>query len=372
MGLAFVERLMSGILDYARDHGDWSFARVPEALSPSIDWLVEWPGDAAFALITNERDAGLARALKIPIVNLAGHLQDAGVPSVTVDHRAIGVMAAGHLIERCFKRFGYYGVEGKSYSDERLSGFSQAVAESGGFCDVLLVGNFEARPVPWVDQQEELESWLKGLVPPVGVMASTDLRAGMVVDACQRLGLRVPEDVAVIGVDNDPVACEFRDPQLSSVSRNDHRVGYEAAKLLDDLVHGRTGVGTSIRIAPDLVVSRKSTQVMAVEDREVAEVLHLMEEMLDQPFGVEVLMANRQISRRRLEQRFKACLGCGPAEYLNRKRVERAKVILLEDGHCSLTDVSVACGFTELRRFREVFRRFTGMSPAEFRDGGGD
>ena len=367
MGLAFVERLMHGILDYAKERGGWSFTRLPELLSPSIDWLQHWPGDGAFILVTNPEDAAMAHLLSIPVVNLAGHLEASGLPTVTVDHHAIGILAAEHLLARRFQRFGYYGICGKWYSLQRRLGFSETVGRAGGSCKVLEVRDLSLRPGKWVDQQEELARWLKTLVPPVGVMASTDLRAGMVLDACQRLGLRVPEDIAVIGVDNDPVACEFCHPPLSSVSRNDREVGYQAARFLDGLIHGKVSKAESLLIPPDSVVQRKSSEVMAVEDPEVAAVVEAIRSRLHQPFGVEGILGNVSISRRRLEQRFRESLGRTPAVFLNEQRVERAKKLLAGKDRIALTTIAAACGFTELRRFRQVFQRVTGQSPADFR-----
>ena len=367
MGLAFVERLMHGILDYAGEVGGWTFTRLPEMLSPSIDWLRDWPGDGAFVLITNPEDAAMAHRLSIPVVNLAGHLEASGLPAVTVDHHGIGVLAAEHLLARRFQRFGYYGIRGKWYSLQRRLGFTETVGQAGGSCKVLEVRDLSLRPGKWVDQQEELARWLKTLVPPVGIMASTDLRAGMLLDACQRLGLRVPEDVAVIGVDNDPVACEFSQPPLSSVSRSDREVGYQAARFLDGLIHGKVSRAESLLIPPDGVVQRKSTEIMAVEDPEVAAVVEAIQSRLHQPFGVEGILGNVAISRRRLEQRFRESLGRSPAVFLNEQRVERAKKLLAGPERTSLTDVAAACGFTELRRFRQVFQRIAGQSPADFR-----
>jgi LacI family transcriptional regulator len=169
---------------------------------------------------------------------------------------------------------------------------------------VLEVEPLEQRTLHWVDQQEELEDWLATLEPPVGVMASTDLRAGMVLDACQRLSLRVPEDVAVIGVDNDPVACEFRAPRLSSVSRNDYEVGFRAAEFLHRLIQGEPMEKPVILVPPDGVVSRRSTEVLAVEDPLIAGIVQSIASRLHEPFGVDGLLSGRNLSRRRIEQRF--------------------------------------------------------------------
>ncbi len=367
MGLAFVERLMHGILTYAQQCGGWAFTRLPEMLSPSIDWLGKWNGDGAFVLVTEDRDAELASRLSIPLVNLASHLETLAVPSVTVDHHGIGVMAAEHLLERRFRRFGYYGIQGKWYNQERREGFVQTIHEHGGSCEVLEVVNLQEHPDAWENQQDQLESWLRGLTTPVGIMASSDLRAGMLLEACRRVGLRVPEEVAIIGVDNDPVACEFSQPQLTSISRNDHRVGFEAAAMLHRMILGETPAPVSLRIPPDRVVARKSTEVLAVDDPEVAVLIQCMRERFHEPVGMENLVGNSVLSRRRLEQRFRATMDISPAVFLNQLRVEHAKKLLARKPAFALADIAAQCGFRDPRRFRIVFMRLTGITPAACR-----
>lgn len=366
-GLAFLERLVRGILQYAEQHGQWTFTRLPEALSPSLQWLRHWPGDGAFVLVTNPTDARIARTLKLPVVNLAGHLADPGVPTVTVDHRATGRLAAEHLLERRFRRFGFYGTRGKWFSAQRREGFRERVLAAGGTCALLEVEDLLSPRSKWTDQEAELTQWLRQLQPPVGILASTDLRAAMVLDACQRLGLRVPEQVAVIGVDNDVVACELCQPPLTSVSRNDWLVGWEAARLLDQLISGSAQGPLVRRIPPDGVVQRRSTDTLAIEDPVLARAVQHIREHLHQPFGVERLVEHCGLSRRRLEHRFQQALGCSPYAFIVAQRVERAKQLLASPQPKTLTAVATACGFTELRRLRLVFRRLTGLSPAQFR-----
>jgi LacI family transcriptional regulator len=367
LGIAFMERLLQGILDYAREHGGWVFTRMPERLNPSIDWLAHWQGDGAFAVITTAADAKVARTLRMPVVNLTAYLAEPGVPTVMVDHEAAGRLAAQHLIERRFQRFGYYGTRGISYSELRRGGFAAAVAKASGRCSVLEVPATLSVRQRWNRQEEELARWLRTLQPPVGVMASTDLRASMIADACARLGLRVPEDVAVIGVDNDPVVCEFGHPPLSSVSRNDAEVGRRAAALLDRLMRGALPPKQPLLIAPDGVVARRSTQTLAIEDPHVAAAVRHIREHLHEPFGVERILGLSPVSRRRLEHRFRRSLGCTPYAFITRLRVERAKELLAGPEKRTLTEISTACGFSEPRRFRLVFQRQTGATPAHYR-----
>lgn len=367
MGLAFIERLQQGILDYARARGGWTFTRLPEMLSPSIDWLRHWPGDGAFVLLTSAADARVARALPMPVVNLAGHFADPGVPSVTVDHQAIGRLAAAHLLERRFTRFGFYGIRGKWFSTQRRDGFCAATRAARGEVDVFEASALVGPGTRWTDQQKELTGWLRRLRTPVGIMASSDLRAGMVFEACATLTLRIPEDVAIIGVDNDPVACEFCQPPLSSVSRNDVRVGYEAAALLDRLIRGGAPPKKPILVPPDAVVQRRSTETWAIEDVQVASAVKFIREHLAENFGVERLLKESELSRRRLEHRFRETLGRSPYAFINDLRVAQARRLLAAQDGRNLADIAAECGFREVRRLRLVFQKLTGMKPSRYR-----
>jgi len=366
IGLAFLERLVRGMLDYSREQENWMFTRAPEALSPSIEWLRDWPGDGAFILVTTPEDRAIARKLRMPVVNLAGHLAEAGVPSVTVDHFQIGQVAAEHLLERRFRRFGFYGTRAKWFSVQRCEGFVGAVRRAGCSCTVLEVEDMLRAGTKWTDEEKQLEKWLRQMTPPVGILASTDLRATMLLDVCHRLGLRVPEEVALVGVDNDVVACELCDPPLSSVSRNDWKVGWIAGELLSRLMEGAPESG-SIKVAPEGVIPRRSSETLAIEDPEIAAIVQRIRQDLDQPFGVERLLEGCGLSRRRLEHRFRLALGCSPYAFINAQRVERAKRLLTDGSRKQLTKIAADCGFRELRRFRIVFRRLTNLTPGEYR-----
>lgn len=368
---AYLERVSRGIIDYARQHCDWTFTRVPEMLSPSVDWLRHWPGDGAFVLATNTRDARLARALRFPVVNLAGRMPDVGVPTVTVDYAATGRLAAEHLLERHFRRFGFFGTRGQWFSEQRRDAFSERIRREGHKVEVLEMDDLFSAKSRWTNQEEMLDKWLRRFHPPFAIFACSDLRAIMVNDAAQRLGLRVPEDVALIGVDNDQVACELCQPPLTSVTRNDWKVGWEAAALLDRLMRGDSPkLPPPLRVPPDSVVARRSTDTLAVEDAQIAELAHYVRSHLHQAFGVERLLERSKMSRRLLETRFKECLGRSPYTFIIEERVELARKLLLAPEKRTLTDIGAACGFSELRRFRIAFQSVAGISPAEFRHKG--
>ena len=367
LDIVFVERLLPGILDFARDQGGWVFTRIPERLTSSFEWLRNWEGDGAFVLISNKTDVKVAQSLPIPIVNVGGYVKDARVPTVTLDQQMVGRLAAEHLLARRFHRFGYYGVRGLWYSEQRRIGFETALLAAGYKCSSIESTNLIRSPWDWRRVGGQLARWLRSLQPPVGIMASWDLRAQMLSEACTMIGLRVPEDVAIVGVDNDPIACEFCIPQLTSVSRNDREVGWQAANLLSQLLEGKRSLKLPILIPPDRVVARRSTDTLVIEDAEVARIVQQVRDHLNEVFGVERILRLSPLSRRQLEQRFRRSVGSSPYAFLNELRVERAKLLLAQSHKRALTTVASECGFSELRRFRMVFRRITKLSPAEYR-----
>jgi LacI family transcriptional regulator len=367
LDVVFVERLLPGILEFARNQGGWVFTRVPERLAPSFEWLRNWEGDGAFVLIGNKADVKIARSLPMPIVNVGGYVQDVRIPTVTLDQQMVGRFAAEHLLARRFHRFGYYGVRDLWYSEQRRVGFEDALRVAGYTSSSMESTSLIGSPRDWRRVSGELARWLRSLRPPVGIMASWDLRAQMLSEACAMMGLRVPEDVAIVGVDNDPIACEFCIPQLSSVSRNDWQLGWQAANLLSQLIEGKRPPKLPILIPPDGVVARRSTDTLVVEDPEIAEIVQLLRSQLNEVFGVERILRLTSLSRRQLEHRFRRSVGSPPYAFLNELRIERAKVLLAGPRKQTLTKVASECGFKELRRFRLVFRRLTKLSPAEYR-----
>jgi LacI family transcriptional regulator len=284
-----------------------------------------------------------------------------------VDQEAIGRLAAEHLLDCGFRRFAYHGLERVWSSEQRKQAFIKHVSRRGGECSVLEVPSSIGRRHSWSDWQEPLQQWLKTLKPPVGLMAVHDRRATMVLDACGRVGLRVPDDVAVIGADNDEVSCEICHPPLSSIARNDWRLGREVAMLLDRLMSGKRAPKSDVLVPPEGVVRRRSTDVVAIEDPHVAVVVRFIQEHLSQPFGMESLAPLVPISRRWLTYRFRECLGLTPHEFICRARVDLARQLLAGARRLPLKEISSACGFSEPRRFRVVFQRLTGTTPAEYR-----
>jgi len=368
--ISHLEGATEGIAEFARRHGRWRFAvwtESTESFAVSMRSLRGWRGDGVIALVDSESEAVEARELNLPVVNISGALRDAGLPRVMVDHEAVGRLAAEHLLECGFRRFAFYGLEGPWYTELRKKGFVSRIEANGLPCTVYTISAGLAGGHPWHHGSDELEEWLSKLDCPIGLMASTDHRARMALEACNRIGLRVPTDVGIIGVDNEELLCGFCEPSLSSVSRSNHQVGFEAAALLDRLMRGQKPPAHDILIPPDRVVQRQSTDIVGVDDPNVAAAVGFIREHLDRQFGVKQIAAHVSISRRCLEQGFRTQLGCTPYEYLSRLRVERAKQLLASSRRMKISQVARACGFSNALQLRRAFHRALGMTPQKYR-----
>ena len=367
-GVAHLERTLHGVQRYATERGHWSLVISPEAHFLPVSSLAGWDGDGVIAMINTEDDACVAKSLGVPVVNISGAMEDAGLPRVRVDYRTAGQMAAEHLLDSGFRRFAYYGLRDFWYAEQYGAGFSQRVAQYGAECALHESPPSIGAAKPWQQGQAELEKWLTSLTTPVGMAASHDNRARMVIDACQRLNLRVPDDVAVIGLNNDTLSCEYCNPPLSSVARNGEEVGYRAAKLLEEMIEGAPPPSRDILIEPVGVVKRASTDVLAIEDPQLSRAVHFIQDNVGKPFGVQEVISHTNVSRRWLEYAFQKWLRRTPHGFICETRVAHAQKLLASSDELSYSDVARACGFSSNKRLNVVFRRVTGISPREFRE----
>lgn len=360
-------RVLEGVADYVSEHTNWTLDINTHGSNYSLQTLAGWTGHGVLAQLSTHAQLRAARKLKASVVNMAGTLHNTGFPQVMVDQEAVGRLAAKDLLRRGFRRLAYYGQRGKWFSQQRKRGFIEEVKLAGGTCAVFDSPSNSNSKSPWYLWTERLKQWITTLDPPFGVMAVHDYWARMVLDACQQLRLRVPHDVALIGVDNDEIVCNFCEVPISSVARNARQEGYEAASLLDRLMSGKRPPKSDILISPEGIVHRLSTDMEAIENPHVAAAVHLIRERLGESFGVELLDKHIPVSRRYLYYHFKKCLNCTPYQYINQARVERAMQLLSSPKKLQLQQVAQACGFSETRRLRVVFEQITGVSPAEFR-----
>ena len=218
----------------------------------------------------------------------------------------------------------------------------------------------------WEEEQEAIAAWVLSLPRPVGVMACNDDRGQQVLDACRRVNVLVPEEVAVIGVDNDEILCSLSSPPLTSVDINTVQVGFEAAALLDRLMAGRRPPAEPFLLPPRGVVPRESTDVLATDDRELAAAIRFIRDHACDGLRVKELVRKTGLSRRALERRMEKLLGRSPKEEITRVQIERAKRLLTETDLSAAT-VAEKCGYSQPKYFSQVFHGKVGLPPGAYR-----
>lgn len=377
VGSVFGQRIFRGISAFMRHQPVEPFDLDWLSATPGLE-LRGWNGQGIIIEATHRRYLDKAMSLQVPVVNISSFLYEHPVPSVLPDNRAIGCLAAQHLIDRGFRSLAFYGVRDWALSDLRLQGFVETAAAHGVPVERQLVTRPALRKNERTPVRPQLESWIDSLHKPMGIFACSDLMARPLLGACQNLGISVPEQVAVVGVDDDEVVCETARPSLSSVDTNAYRIGYEAAAMLTRLIdedarrtsrrwHRTARSRAEVRlIAPPGVTIRQSSDTLAVPDSRVATALRYIRSQIDRPISVMDVVEHVGSKRRWLERRFQRVIGRSPHDEIRRVRIERAQR-MLSTTNLSLEAIALRCGFAQSSRLTEAFRQQVGCTPSDYR-----
>jgi LacI family transcriptional regulator len=359
--------LLYGVRDWMRESERWAIRFTEQGRrAPLPTWLKDWQGDGIIARVDSPQIAAALRRTRLPVVDVSAERFSSEFSRVSIDNGAVARLAAEHLATKGFLDFAYCGDRRFLWSRQRGVEFRRCLAEKGRRC--VDFGEPAGTAKPGSDAEiRAIARWLKGLPKPVGVFACYDGRALQVLEACQLLGLHVPDQVAVLGVDNDELVCELANPPLSSVQPNARRSGYEAAALLARLMGGeKKAVAPTHQVQPVRVVERQSTDVVAVADVKVAAALKFIRLHACEGMDVGDVLRAVPMSRTRLEQKFKALLGHSPHRQLVQQRIARVKHLLAES-KIAISEVAEQAGFDNASYLSVAFRRETGLSPFAYR-----
>ncbi len=355
-------RIVRGIIRYCQTHAAWNFVdyqgmpltRSPHAIDVTCDGLI--------TTLNSASEVRAAETTRGSVVAVNHGLPVQGISLVCSNDTLIGEMGARFFLGKGFRNFAYYGT----------GRFRWGVLRKNGFCGVLKKAGFAAatleasHTLSLDNAMPRLCQWLTGLPRPLAVMASDDMPGRHVLAACREMGLQVPEQVAVLGVDDDDVLCEMATPPMSSIVQDCDRIGYEAAALLDRMMQDLQLPSQTIQIPPLPVVARRSTDVTAIKDMEVAKAIRLIHSKAGEPLSVKALLRDVPMSRRTLERRFAAALGRSPADEIRRCRLDRA-MLLLRTSTLKIDLVAIKSGFGDARGMAAAFRHGLKTSASAYR-----
>ena len=363
---SYARGLLRGITRYVREHRPWA-TYVPETVRGETPpaWLKRWRGDGIIARIENPSTAKIVQQAGVPTVSVSAGGFAPQFPVVETDNQAIAVQAFAHLQERGLRHFAFCGDARFAWSRLRSESFVRLAAEAGHTAQLYRPRSRAPEP-PWEQQQADLARWVAQLPKPIGIMACYDIRGRQLLDVCRQVGATVPDEVAVIGVDDDRLLCDLAQPPLSSVIPDTNRSGYVAAELLDQMLMGRRVEPGERLIAPLGVATRQSTDVLAIDDPDVVRAQRFIRDHACEGIKVEAVLEHVAISRRALEYRFAELLGCTPHERIVQVQLQRVRQLLSETD-LSLVEVAERAGFKHVEYMSVVFKRRTGVAPREYR-----
>ena len=361
-------RMLGGVARYIHEHEPWAIYLKPYGVEKFLHhWLREWNGDGIIAAVW-DLEAEVFQKFGVPVVDVVGLLRYQNVPLVHTNDRSVGRRGAQHLLERGFRNFGFieYPI---FWSTERRIGYEEVVREAGLECQTYKLAHPSASlggPGFWEQQQQILVDWIRSLPKPVGVMTSTDLIGQQFLEACQRAAVVVPEQVAVVGADNDELICNICFPPLSSVIINDEQRGYQAAAVLDQLMSGGEPPHETVYVEPLGVASRASTDILAIDDQTLAAALRFVRDHACEGISVEDVVRAVPLSRSVLERRFRKTVGRSVNDEIVRVRLNRA-VELLSATQLELKAIARKAGFGSPSYMGAVFREKLGCTPGSYR-----
>lgn len=368
--------ILRGVYKYARPVKPWLFDSL---LSRGGSRWLKDPNTVGLISSRRPREyKAIARKHHLAVVGVgrwAPTSEFAGLPYVDVDPMAAGEMAAEYFIERGFQHFAMFdwdkvgrpGIFPPSY---RGKAFVSALQRRGLSCSV-----FDPRkrypscgkPVPGIiSYDEQIRRWLGNLSRPLALFAANDSLAQWICGVCWAVGFHIPEEIAVLGMDDDDMFCSMAYPHLSSIQIPAEQVGYEAARLLDAIISGKKISNKPILLPPLGLVTRQSTDVLAIDDRYAIEAMRFIRENALRGIGVEDVAAQVGLSRRSLERRFKKLFGKSVFAEIRRFQIQHLKTLLINTDK-TLEAMVYECGFRSLRRMNAAFRRALGMPPGTFR-----
>ncbi|MEG1611201.1 MAG: DNA-binding transcriptional regulator [Alistipes sp.] len=371
----YARSILRGIARYAQETGQaWNLIKLPLSIRDKygIEAVVKWArkmkADAVIGQFYNTDNVELFRQNGIIAVAQDFKNRFTSIPNITGPHRLAGEMCAEYFIKKGYHHFAFYGTRNVVWSDERCQGFHDTIAQTNPEFSFSALRS-KAQNDLWYYDSSRLITWLQSLPKPVAIMACDDNQAYHIAESCHQIeggGCRIPDDIAILGVDNDETMCKLSTPNLSSLNQAVEQGGYDVAKLIDRLIRVPNARAEDVMVMPTHIVTRQSTDIYANNDVHITQVLKFIHENINQKIAVDDLVELVPLSRRRLETRFKQEMGTSVYDYIIQVRIEKM-VQLLGEG-MSVSEAAAELGFSDIKNVSRTFKQLKGMTPSEYRE----
>ena len=365
------KNLLTGITKYSKEFGPWVFCKMPlhyredTSMDKLIKFAQEWGADGIIAHIYNNSEIGKLKKLNIPVIAEDFKERFAEIPNITGGYFETGHLGAKYFINKGYKNFAFYGFKDIVWSCERAEGFENCIKKHGGNVHFFETNKIESQEL-WYYKPSALSKWLTSLPKPIAIMACDDERGRYVAEACKHSNIKIPEEVAVLGVDNDILTCNLSDPPLSSISLDTEQGGYEAAYLMHLLISNPTQKPYDIIVKPITVHTRHSTDICATTDEQIAKALLFIHQNIENNINVTDVLKKVSISRRALEKRFMDVTGSAVYKYICSLRIQKFTDKLLASKK-PINEVAFESGFNDNKNLSRLFKQIYGCTPLQYR-----
>lgn len=367
----FAYRLLRGIMQYAKETEPWVVCKMPPAYKRQIgmrgvvNWAKHWRADVIIGQFDPEDDVSTFRREGIVALAQDYIIKFDSIPNITADYNLTGAMAAKSFLARGFQNFAFFGYQDVCWSDARCDGFRNCI-EAAGFGKNFSKYDSQQIDSLWAYNLPMLSEWLHSLPKPVAIFACDDNQGSILVQACNSFGIKIPNEAAILGVDNDEVLCNMSDPALSSINVDIEGGGYQVAKIAEKMVKDRSYHGEDIVLKPITIVSRMSSNMFATKDSAILTALQYIGANVERKILVEDVLKQVPLSRRLLEQRFLKVTGTTIYRYISELRMNRFAELLLESND-SIANIAARMDEPDTKSISRRFLAIRGCTPSEFR-----
>lgn len=367
----YAKNLLKGIVRYSLEHTPWVLCKMPHSyrvkngVEGVLEWAKEWKADGIIAQFYNSDNVSIFKENGIAAVAQDFKERFTEIPNITGNHHKAGRMGADYFIRKGFKNFAFYGFKNIVWSKERCEGFEAEIDKHHAGKSFSEYQNEDFLDL-WYYDSEPLVKWLQSLPKPVALMACDDNQAHHISQVCKQCGIKIPEEISLLGVDNDEAICTLSDPPLSSINQAVEKGGYEVAILLDRMIRNPMGDYNDIVVQPTHIVTRQSTDIYATNDKYISIVLQYIHQNANNKISISDLNQLVPLSRRLLESRFKQVTGIPIYTYLMNLRIDKFAQRLLESND-SIIEIASEMNFLDYKNFSRQFKKIKGCTPSSYR-----